>query len=243
MLWKRLRERERGLCRLIQGDCLEVMKKIPDEAIDLILTDIPFNISKSNNFKTMKDRQGRNGIDFGEWDKQFNELDLSILPYKLKPNGSLVVFHAFEQFYLLKCLFEQDLELKDRLIWEKSNPMPRNRDRRYINNIEMASWYVKKKSKWVFNRQSEKYDTCVLKYPSESGGGYKRFHPCQKNLEMISELIKRHSNPNDLVFDPFMGSGTTGVAALNTGRNFIGIELDENYFKIAKERIEGAKHE
>lgn len=236
-------KRERGICRLIQGDCLEVMKKIPDEAIDLILTDIPFNISKANNFKTMKDRQGRNGIDFGEWDKQFNEFHLSVLPSKLKPNGSLVVFHAFEQFYLLKCLFEQDLELKDRLIWEKSNPMPRNRDRRYINNIEMASWYVKKKSKWVFNRQSEKYDTCVLKYPSESGGGYKRFHPCQKNLEMISELVKRHSNPNDLVLDPFMGSGTTGVATLNTGRNFIGIELDENYFKIAKERIEGVKHE
>lgn len=237
------RERERGICRLIQGDCLELMKDIPDKSIDLILTDIPFNISKSNNFKTMKDRRGRNGIDFGEWDKQFNELDLSVLPSKLKPNGSLVIFHSFEQFSILKELFENDLDLKDRLIWEKSNPMPRNRDRRYINNIEMASWYVKKKSKWVFNRQSEKYDGCVFKYPSESGGGFKRYHPCQKNLDMICELIKRHSNPNDLILDPFMGSGSTGVAALNTGRNFIGIELDENYFNIAKRRIEGAKHE
>ena len=240
------RERESRVYRLIQGDCLEVMKRIPDGVIDLILTDIPFNISQTNNFKTMKDRQGRNGIDFGEWDKDFNVSSLLCLIPKLKSNGSLVLFHAFEQFSLLKCLFEQDLELKDRLIWEKSNPMPRNRDRRYINNIEMASWFVKKKGKWTFNRQNEKYDTCVLKYPSESGGGYKRFHPCQKNLEMISELVKRHSNPNDLILDPFMGSGTTGVAALQNNRNFIGIELDENYFKIAQQRInnvlEGIHH-
>jgi DNA modification methylase len=172
---ERERERESRVCRLIQGDCLEVLKKIPDNSIDLILTDIPFNISKPNNLKTMKDRKGRNGIDFGEWDKGFNEETLLALPRLLKTNGSLVIFHAFEQYSILLKLFDDYLELKDRLIWEKSNPMPRNRDRRYINNIEMFSWYVNKKAKWTFNRQNEKYDGCIFRYPSESGGGFKRY--------------------------------------------------------------------
>lgn len=224
--------------KLLQGDSVELAKKIPNESIDLILTDIPFNISKENNFKTMKDRTGRNGIDFGEWDKGFDESCLSDFVSKLKKGGSLVTFCAFEQYGLLLNILNNKLILKDRFIWEKTNPMPRNRDRRYISNIELCLWFVKVGEKWTFNRQNDNYDGCVLRYPSESGGGFKRYHPCQKNVKMLEELIRRHSNENDIVLDPFMGSGATGVAALNLNRNFIGIELDENYFKTAKERIE-----
>ena len=90
----------------------------------------------------------------------------------------------------------------------------------------------------TFNRQDEKYESCVLRYPAESGGGFKRYHPTQKNLEMVKYLIRIHSNKNDLVFDPFLGGGTTGVAALQENRSFIGIEIDENYFKISKDRID-----
>lgn len=224
---------------LHKGDCLELLKDIPDGSVDLILTDIPYVISVENNFKTMKDRTGRQGIDFGEWDKDFNEKDLLQIIPKLKHGGSLMMFHSFEQYSTLLNVFEKHLVLKDRLIWEKTNPMPRNRDRRYISNIEMCSWYVKDGAKWTFNRQHTNYDACILRYPSESGGGFKRFHPCQKNLKMIEELVKRHSNEGDTVLDCFMGSGTTGVACINTNRNFIGIELDEQYFEIAKSRIQG----
>lgn len=136
----------------------------------------------------MKDRTGRNGIDFGEWDKGFDITSLSMLPSKLTPNGSLLIFHSFEQFSDLQNIFSSDLVFKDKLIWEKTNPMPRNRDRRYVNNIEMFSWYVKKNAKWVFNRRDSKYDGCVFRYPSESGGGFKRYHPCQKNLTLIEKL-------------------------------------------------------
>lgn len=223
---------------LLQGNCIELLHKIPDGSIDLILTDIPFNISRDNNFKTMKDRTGRNGIDFGEWDKDFDESCLSMFVPKLKNGGSIVMFHSFEQYGLLLDIFNGKLILKDRFVWEKTNPMPRNRDRRYISNIELCSWFVKDGAKWTFNRQNQSYDGCVLRYPSESGGGFKRYHPCQKNVKMLEELIKRHSNENDIVFDPFMGSGSTGVACLNTNRDFIGIELDENYFNIAKQRID-----
>lgn len=224
--------------KLFHDNCLEIIKKIPNESIDLILTDIPYNISKENNFKTMKDRKGRNGIDFGEWDKAFNTESLINIVPLIKSGGSLVTFCSFEQYSELCQTFKKCLILKDKFIWEKSNPMPRNRNRRYVNNIELCVWFVKGKSKWTFNRQKDNYDSCVLKYPSESGIRNIRYHPCQKNINLIKELILRHSNPNNLILDPFMGSGTTGVACVHTNRNFIGIELDDKYFNVAKERIE-----
>lgn len=225
--------------KLYQGDCLDIINNI--EVVDCIITDIPYNISKKNNFKTMKDRTGRNGIDFGEWDKGFEEENLIQFISLIKSGSSFILFHSFEQFGKLKEIFENNgLMLKDKLIWEKTNPMPRNRDRRYISNIEILSWYVKPKNKWTFNRQNGKYESSVLKYPSESGGGFRRYHPTQKNLKMIEYLIKIHTNENDVVLDPFMGSGTTGVACMNLNRRFMGIELDESYFNIAKNRIEEA---
>ena len=225
---------------LYNGDCMEVMQQLIDKGIkvDAIITDIPYQISVDNNFKTMKDRNGRNGIDFGTWDKEFDCSTLSIFSQLLNPNGSVVLFHSFEQYNDVKSTFENvGLECKDRIIWEKTNPMPRNRDRRYISNCEMGSWYVKKKAKWTFNRQDEKYQRMIFRYPSESGGGFKRYHPTQKNLELIKEIVSIHTNENDIILDPFMGSGTTGVACKKLNRNFIGIELDEKYFNIAKDRI------
>ena len=230
------------LNKIYNEDCLEGMKRIPDGSIDMILTDIPFNISKENNFKTMKDRKGRHGIDFGEWDKDFDENQLLNFIPKIKSGGSLFTFHSFEQFSVLQSLLFE-LDFKDKIIWEKTNPMPRNRERRYISNIEIASWYVKKGDKWCYNRQNENYDGCVYRYPSESGGGFKRYHPCQKNLKLIEQIILRHSNEGDTILDPFMGSGTTAIACINTGRNYIGFELDKQYCEIANERIRKAVDE
>ena len=223
---------------LLHGDCLKLTKDIPDGSIDLLLTDIPFNISKHSNFKTMKNR---NGIDFGEWDKDFDTSCLSLFVPKIKKGGSLVIFHAAEQLTPI-CEALNGMELKDRLVWQKTNPMPRNRDRRYISNIERLAWFVKPGDKWTFNRQNSTYDGCVITYPSENGYGFKRYHPCQKNVKMLEELILRHSNAGDVILDPFMGSGSTGVACVETNRNFIGFELNEDYFKIAKERIEESKY-
>lgn len=225
------------MIELHNGDCLEVMDRLIEKGIkvDAIITDIPYNISKENNFKTMKDRKGRTGIEFGEWDKNFDEKKLIKLQSVLKDGGSLFLFHSFEQFNILKEIFT--IDFKDKIIWQKTNPMPRNRDRRWISDIEIASWYVKGKN-WTFNRQDEKYEKSVLRFPSESGGGFKRFHPTQKNLKMIEYILKIHTNENDMILDPFMGSGTTGVACKNLNRKFIGIELSKEYFEIAKERID-----
>ena len=227
---------------IINEDCFKVIQQFIENnfKVDAIITDIPYQISVDNNFKTMKDRTGRNGIDFGEWDKEFDCSSLGIFSKILKPNGSIVLFHSFEQYTDVKKTFEDNgLECKDRIIWEKTNPMPRNRDRRYISNCEMGSWYVMKKAKWTFNRQDEKYQKMIFRYPSESGGGFKRYHPTQKNLELMKEIVAIHTNENDIVFDPFAGSGSTGVACKLLNRNFIGCEIDKNYAKIIEERING----
>jgi len=214
------------------GDYKDYLKDIPQ--VDCIITDIPYNISRENNFKTMQDRKGRIGIIFGQWDYNFDVNSLCKLQSLLKEGGSLIVFHSFEQFTQLQNIFSE-LEFKDKIIWEKTNPMPRNRDRRYISNIEIGSWFIKK-GKWTFNRQS-KYHGCVFRYPSESGGGFKRYHPTQKNLELIKKLVKIHTNSGDLVLDPLSGSATTLVACKQLSRNFIGIEKDKTYFDRGSERL------
>lgn len=213
--------------KIIHGDFVEEIKNIADESIDLILTDIPYNVSRKTNFKTMKDRKNRIGMDFGEWDYDFNVKTMSCVLDKIKPKGSMVVFSSFEQYSLLLETFPTMI-VKDRLIWNKTNPFPKNRDSRYMSDVELATWFTKTK-KWTFNRQSDKFDSCVMRYPTESGGGFKRFHPTQKNTKMFEELIKRHSNEGELVLDICAGSGTTGMACRNTGRNYILIEKEKKY--------------
>jgi site-specific DNA-methyltransferase (adenine-specific) len=224
---------------LYNDDYLSCINKIDNNSVGLILTDIPYNISKKNGFGgyDKKNNRNRTGIDFGEWDKGFDETGLSNLIPLVKNGGSILIFCSFEQIGTIIEVFS-DLELKDKIIWEKTNPFVRNRDRRYISNIEICLWFVKPGDKWVFNRYDETYEGCVLRYPSESGGGYTRYHPTQKNLKLIEYILAIHSNENDTILDPFMGSGTTGVACVNSNRNFIGIEINEEYYNISKSRIE-----
>lgn len=221
-----------NISSLYHGDCLEVMKQIPANSVDLVLTDPPYNISKENKFNTM----GRAGIDFGEWDKDadlFSYIDE--LPRILRPNGSFIVFNDWRNLgAICKYAESKGFESKDMIRLEKSNPMPRNRDRRYITDYECALWFVVKGAKWVFNRLDEKYQRPKFVHSIESG-----LHPTQKNLKLMENLTLIHSNEDDMVLDCFMGSGTTGLAAKNLKRNFIGIEKDENYFNVAKKRIEG----
>lgn len=225
--------------KLYNGDCLEVIDKLINKGVkfDAIITDPPYNISRDNNFKTM----GRAGIDFGEWDKDFDLTSwIKCCNPLLKKGGNIVIFNDWKNMTLITDALENNgFEVKDLIRWKKTNAMPRNRDRRFITDYEVAVWAVKKGGKWTFNRLSETYEIPEIlggltpKSEKISGG-----HPTQKPVYVMRWLLERLTNENDLILDPFMGSGSTGVACLNTNRKFIGIELEENYFNIAKERLD-----
>ena len=133
--------------------------------------------------------------------------------------------------YIIERLESLDLKFKDIIRWEKPNPMPANRDRRYVWDAEYAVWCAR--GKWTFNRLSDKYDRPEIVCATPG----KRLHPTQKPVQLMETLITRHSNPGDIVLDPFMGSGTTGVAAMKLGRKFYGIEKDPGYFAVAQDRL------
>lgn len=212
------------------GDCLELFPKIAAKSVDLVLTDPPFNIARPNNFPTM----GRAGLDFGEWDKGADILShIGHCKRVLKPNGSLVVFNAWRNLGAIANEAEKHgFQTKDVMRYEKTNPMPRNRDRRYITDYEFAIWFTMPKGRWTFNRTDPKYQRPLFKFAIERG-----FHPTQKPLGLMESLVKIHSNEGDLILDPYAGSGTTLLAAKNLGRNFIGIERDPVYHEIARKRI------
>ena len=234
---------EEYLNRVANKDCVEGMKELSSNgvSVDLMIADPPYVISRESNFHTMKDRKNaRTGTRFGDWDEEFDNTDWINASYDiLKDGGSLIVFNDFKKVStVIDIATNAGFEFKDVIVWEKSNPMPRNRERRYIPSLELMIWFVKKKTaKWVFNRQDDPYQSPIMKFPSESGGAFKRFHPTQKPVKLIEKLISIHSNPGDLVLDPFMGSGTTAIASINTDRNFTGFELEKKYFDILSERI------
>lgn len=224
------------MVELFNGDALEELKRIEDGSVDAIITDPPYNIARKNNFHTM----GRAGIDFGEWDKGFDLKSwMDIALSKLKKGGNVVVFTDWKQLTVVTDALESlGCDIKDMIRIEKSNPMPRNLDRRFITDYEVAVWAVKKGGKWTFNRLSETYERPLIKTrvtpKSEKSFGQ---HPTQKSLEAMEWLVERLTDEKDVVLDPFMGSGTTGVACGRNGREFIGIELDREYFAIAEKRI------
>lgn len=228
--------------RLLKGDSLMVMKNMEVGSIDAIITDPPYNISRDNNFTTI----GRAGIDFGEWDKDFDLTSwIKVAEPLLKKGGNIVIFNDWKNMTnITKALEESGFEIKDLIRWEKTNPMPRNRDRRFITDYEVAVWAVKKGDKWTFNRIDESYERPEIKCGVTPQGEKKLgSHPTQKPIAVMQWIIERLTNENDTILDPFMGSGSTCIASKKTNRRFIGVELDENYYNIAYNRINGYIYE
>ena len=229
---------------LRQGDCLEVMTDIPDESIDMILCDLPYGTTRN------------------KWDsiipldKLWNEYERII-----KDNGAIVLF---SQMPFTAELTHSNLKLfKYEWIWEKDNgtgflnakKMPLKIHENILvfykklptYNPQMRTGFKPYKCKQgrhstnyglyeqghITESNGERYPIDIIEFKKDSG-----LHPTQKPVALLEYLIKTYTNEGDVVLDNCMGSGSTGVACLNTNRSFIGIEKDENYFNIAKERIE-----
>lgn len=225
--------------QIILGDCFEVIKKIPNNSISLILTDPPYQISRESNFTKKSDNIKFNkiSIDFGEWDKEEINFDLLFKEYKrvLKPGGTLIIFYDIWKSNKIKEISEKHGFKQPRVCqWVKNNPTPINSKINYLSNaIEFFFTFVKGKNA-TFN---SKYDKGIYNYPL-CHGKERTSHPTQKPLELIKSLIEKHSHPEDVILDTFGGSGTTAIAALECNRNFILIERDESYYNICLSRIQ-----
>lgn len=221
------------------------MVDIPDKSIDLILTDPPYLISKKSGFNSggawnnAEDKRLQKTppkTDFGEWDKK--EIDFYTVFKEfyrvLKPSGTLICFFDIWKMQCLKQIAEENKFKQLRLIrWDKTNPVPVNSKLNYLSNATEYALTCVKGGKPTFHSE---YNPGVFKYPICSGKE-RTSHPTQKPLNFMQELLKIHTNEGDMVLDPFMGSGTTGAACVNMNRDFIGIELDEQYYQIAEQRI------
>ena len=173
--------------------------------------------------------------DYGAWDSEFTMemLEQFINEYykKLRNGGTIIIFFDLWKMSYLKELMEKYEFKQIRFIeWIKTNPQPLNSSVNYLTNCREIALLGVKGSKPTFN---SKYDKGIYMYPLQ--GGKNRFHPTQKNLDLFEELIKKHSNENDVILDTFLGSGTTAIASKNTKRKFKGCEISKEYFdKIMK---------
>lgn len=217
---------------LLKGDCMELLKKIKDNSIDLVVTDPPYLIDTTGGgLYTQPDKQyvkELNAMKDG-----FSEVVLNELCRVMK-KINIYFFCSQKQIIPLTDYFVTKRKCNWNILsWHKTNPIPACGNK-YLTDTEFILFFREKGVKVYgeFNTKKTWYAT-----PLNQGDKKKYGHPTVKPIEIVKNLIVNSSNENDWVLDPFMGSGTTGVACVNTNRNFIGIELDEKYFKIAEERI------
>lgn len=237
---------------LYQGDCLDLMKNIPDKSVDMVLCDLPF------------------GTTMNKWDKK---IDLQVLfaEYRklVKIGGVIALFS--QQPFTTDLIQANRKQFRYEWIWQKvqgtghlnSHKMPLKAHENILIFYDKLPTYNPQKTfghkyyRAIHNKSSTNYgkqDLCeticedgsrypvdVIKFAQCNCSKDKPVHPTQKPVDLLEYLIKTYTNEGETVLDNCMGSGSTGIACVNTNRNFIGIELDEHYFEVAKNRIEQAQ--
>jgi len=232
---------------LIYGDCNLELRKIQDESVDLIFADPPYNLSGKDSLTVKSGKPVK--CDKGEWDKlgdlyNFTKKWIGECVRVLKPNGTIWISGTLHNYPTVNIVLkEYKMWIINDVIWYKPNAPPLLSKNRFVPSTETI-WVASKTKKYFFNYNKAK----------ELNGGkqmrnlwvinaerHKTKHPTEKPEELLKRIILIGSNVGDTVLDPFMGSGTTGVVAKKLGRKFIGIEINEEYYNIAKERILNTK--
>jgi site-specific DNA-methyltransferase (adenine-specific) len=210
---------------LTQGECLKEMAEIPDAYVDMVLCDLPYG-------EVTQKSGGLRRLDRGSADKCTIDLSRLVDEYVRICTGSFYLFCGTEQISTLVGHFRRH-KLTTRLgAWEKTNPSPMNGTKLWLSGLEFCVYARKPNA--VFHEHCKK---ALWAAPS----GRAKIHPTQKPVALMERLISASTNLGAMVLDNCMGSGTTGVACMNLGRNFIGIERDPAYFKIASDRIAEAQ--
>ena len=208
--------------RIYNEDCLEGMKSIPEKSVNITLTDIPYGVVN-------RESNGLRNLDKENADVFNIDMDELLSEIHRVTEGQIIIFCAKEQFSEIYKFFANKKGTTRSIIWQKTNPSPMNGQYVYLSGVEHAVWF-KPRGRKIFNAHCK---NTVFTYSN----GSRKIHPTQKNVDLFKELITDNSNEKEIVFDPFMGSGTTAVAAIDTGRNYLGFELDEEYHKLSEQRI------
>ncbi|HBR26216.1 MAG TPA: modification methylase [Rhizobiales bacterium] len=245
------------LDRIIVGDCIEALGRLAEASVDLVFADPPYNL-QLNSELLRPDNSRVDGVD-DDWDKfgsfaaydAFTRAWLQACRRVLKPSGSLWVIGSYHNIFRVGATL-QDLGfwMLNDVIWRKTNPMPNFRGRRFTNAHETLIWAsTGPKARYTFNYESMKALNEDLQmrsdwlFPICSGAerlkqdSGRKTHPTQKPEALLHRVILASSHPGDVVLDPFLGSGTTAVAAKRLGRSFIGIEREAAYAQAAEARL------
>ena len=217
------------LNRIYNEDCLEGMKRIPDGSVDLIVTDPPYLM----NYKTgrRKDKTHRfNDVILNDDNEQLITDYVKECYRVLKDDTAMYLFCSSNKVDFFKRELEKLFSIKNMIIWVKNNHTAGDLESAFGRKYEIV--FLVNKGQRKFNGERL---TDIWEFPKVSSDG--QLHQNQKPIELIKRCIVKHSDVDDVVFDGFMGSGTTAAAALDTNRNYIGFELDEYYFNVAEKRL------
>jgi len=255
---------------LVCGDALKTLKALPDNSVDHCITDPPYNISgydhkkqvgwlKSNKYWTEGKKFTK--ID-ADWDK-FSDDDyvaftrewLAEIIRIVKPNGNLLIFGSYHNIYRIGSILQDfDRKLINSIVWYKRNAFPNVTQRMLCESTEHIIWAVnetqKKAKNWKFNYKELKTINGGVQMRNmwdipSTPASEKRYgkHPSQKPIEVVKRLVVGMSNENDLIIDPFMGSGTVPLVATMLGRKFIGIDNDKQFCELSAARINAERNQ
>jgi modification methylase len=244
--------------RVLVGDCIAELAKLPAACVDLVFADPPYNLQLHGDLKRPDDSRV-DAVD-DAWDKfasfaaydDFTRAWLLACRRVMKPNATLWVIGSYHNIFRVGTLL-QDLGfwILNDIVWRKSNPMPNFRGRRFTNAHETLIWAAREAGKrnYTFNYEALKAGNEDIQVRSDwfiplctgeerlKGQDGKKLHPTQKPEALLGRVLLSASRPDDLVLDPFCGSGTTGAVARRLRRRFIGIERDRDYAAAARARI------